>query len=493
MDHIDFTCRQLAKMPSDYDKADHRSAAEYLLAKRTKESISHRIIEKRRRDRINRCLNDLSRLVPATANRKGKLEKAEILQQAVEHLRQLQECRQHDQGPPKEIKKEKPDEFENVQNWSNGSGEFPGHLAQKENMQTRDLCWYTNVHHMQCCDATRTDPDHHSEQVKVTQPRVEDSRSRQMTSLSTSVDGSAANTDVVRVPAHKTRQDNEPTETARQMSKSNENLSAHRDSAGDKSWKLPLKKRDCVHSGMRKLEISDKIDNEVNDSEPKENSRGHANGHIQCSTEANEARNDGYSAKSSVVQSVNKLNSAMIIQVKPSPGEHCQAEDDNVSPASKGYTYVSSIHPALAAGVPIFALHPSGSGFVPLTVNPRQLASAIANSTEFAPVNDMALTQHLTTVPDIPIPVSNVTSPQQSQFPHAIEASQQNATLYSRPYYYSPLLSSALSTPASILGSNSSISSLSSLSSMASYSSISSRISAQPPWQGPPCSRPISH
>ena len=49
------------------------------------------IIEKRRRDRINQSLNELRRLVPAAFEKQGsaKLEKAEILQLTVEHLKQL--------------------------------------------------------------------------------------------------------------------------------------------------------------------------------------------------------------------------------------------------------------------------------------------------------------------------------------------------------------------------------------------------------------------
>ncbi len=48
-------------------------------------------IEKRRRDRINLCLAELRRLVPAAFEKQGsqKLEKAEILQLTVEHLKFL--------------------------------------------------------------------------------------------------------------------------------------------------------------------------------------------------------------------------------------------------------------------------------------------------------------------------------------------------------------------------------------------------------------------
>nr|XP_056702418.1 hairy/enhancer-of-split related with YRPW motif-like protein [Euleptes europaea] len=49
------------------------------------------IIEKRRRDRINSSLSELQRLVPTASEKQGtsKLEKAEILQMTVEHLKML--------------------------------------------------------------------------------------------------------------------------------------------------------------------------------------------------------------------------------------------------------------------------------------------------------------------------------------------------------------------------------------------------------------------
>lgn len=50
------------------------------------------VIEKRRRDRINHSLNELKRLVPTALEKSGsaKLEKAEILQMTVDHLKMLQ-------------------------------------------------------------------------------------------------------------------------------------------------------------------------------------------------------------------------------------------------------------------------------------------------------------------------------------------------------------------------------------------------------------------
>jgi len=49
------------------------------------------VIEKKRRDRINLSLSELKRLVPSAYEKQGsaKLEKAEILQLTVEHLKTL--------------------------------------------------------------------------------------------------------------------------------------------------------------------------------------------------------------------------------------------------------------------------------------------------------------------------------------------------------------------------------------------------------------------
>ncbi|XP_063281870.1 hairy and enhancer of split-related protein HELT [Pelobates fuscus] len=53
--------------------------------------VSHKVIEKRRRDRINRCLSELGKTVPMALAKQntGKLEKAEILEMTVQYLRAL--------------------------------------------------------------------------------------------------------------------------------------------------------------------------------------------------------------------------------------------------------------------------------------------------------------------------------------------------------------------------------------------------------------------
>ncbi|KAJ3626752.1 hypothetical protein MTP99_017226 [Tenebrio molitor] len=62
--------------------------------------MSHRIIEKRRRDRMNNCLADLSRLIPTEYLKKGRgrIEKTEIIEMAIKHMKYLQQ----EHGSPSE-------------------------------------------------------------------------------------------------------------------------------------------------------------------------------------------------------------------------------------------------------------------------------------------------------------------------------------------------------------------------------------------------------
>jgi len=55
--------------------------------------MSHRVIEKRRRDRMNNCLADLSRLIPSSYLKKGRgrIEKTEIIEMAIRHMKHLQQ------------------------------------------------------------------------------------------------------------------------------------------------------------------------------------------------------------------------------------------------------------------------------------------------------------------------------------------------------------------------------------------------------------------
>ncbi|EDO34999.1 predicted protein [Nematostella vectensis] len=58
--------------------------------KKANSECSHKVIEKRRRDRINSCLSELAQLIPSAQNGKqgsGKLEKAEILELTVEYVK----------------------------------------------------------------------------------------------------------------------------------------------------------------------------------------------------------------------------------------------------------------------------------------------------------------------------------------------------------------------------------------------------------------------
>ncbi|KAL3269498.1 hypothetical protein HHI36_008564 [Cryptolaemus montrouzieri] len=66
----------------------------YKKSKSTRQDpMSHRIIEKRRRDRMNNCLADLSRLIPTEYLKKGRgrIEKTEIIEMAIKHMKYLQQ------------------------------------------------------------------------------------------------------------------------------------------------------------------------------------------------------------------------------------------------------------------------------------------------------------------------------------------------------------------------------------------------------------------
>ncbi|CAG0889734.1 unnamed protein product [Cyprideis torosa] len=65
---------------------------QYHRKKCARDPLSHRIIEKRRRDRMNNCLAELSRLIPAAYLKKGRgrIEKTEIIEMTIKHLKHLQ-------------------------------------------------------------------------------------------------------------------------------------------------------------------------------------------------------------------------------------------------------------------------------------------------------------------------------------------------------------------------------------------------------------------
>ena len=60
------------------------------LAAAKKDPKSHRMIEKRRRDRMNACLRELLELTPHENNdSQRRIEKTEIIEMAIRHIRHL--------------------------------------------------------------------------------------------------------------------------------------------------------------------------------------------------------------------------------------------------------------------------------------------------------------------------------------------------------------------------------------------------------------------
>ena len=60
------------------------------LAASKKDPKSHRMIEKRRRDRMNACLRELLELTPhENTDTQRRIEKTEIIEMAIRHIRHL--------------------------------------------------------------------------------------------------------------------------------------------------------------------------------------------------------------------------------------------------------------------------------------------------------------------------------------------------------------------------------------------------------------------
>ncbi|XP_057276299.1 hairy and enhancer of split-related protein HELT isoform X2 [Pezoporus wallicus] len=107
------------------------------LKERRRTPVSHKVIEKRRRDRINRCLTELGKTVPMALAKQssGKLEKAEILEMTVQYLRAL-----HSAEFPRGREKELLSEFANYFHYGYHEcmKNLVHYLTTVERMETKD-------------------------------------------------------------------------------------------------------------------------------------------------------------------------------------------------------------------------------------------------------------------------------------------------------------------------------------------------------------------
>ncbi|XP_076371516.1 hairy/enhancer-of-split related with YRPW motif protein 1-like [Tachypleus tridentatus] len=111
------------------------------------------VIEKRRRDRINNCLSELRRLVPAAFEKQGsaKLEKAEILQMTVEHLKLL-----HAKGfDPFSLDPHKMFMDYHSIGFRECASEVARYLVAKEGLDLQDPLRLRLMSHLQCYSAQR--------------------------------------------------------------------------------------------------------------------------------------------------------------------------------------------------------------------------------------------------------------------------------------------------------------------------------------------------
>ncbi|XP_062430749.1 hairy and enhancer of split-related protein HELT isoform X2 [Rhea pennata] len=107
------------------------------LKERRRTPVSHKVIEKRRRDRINRCLTELGKTVPMALAKQssGKLEKAEILEMTVQYLRAL-----HSADFPRGREKDLLSEFANYFHYGYHEcmKNLVHYLTTVERMETKD-------------------------------------------------------------------------------------------------------------------------------------------------------------------------------------------------------------------------------------------------------------------------------------------------------------------------------------------------------------------
>lgn len=125
--------------------------------KTPRDPMSHRIIEKRRRDRMNNCLADLSRLIPPNFLKQGqgRIEKTEIIEMAIKHLNHL-----HSILPKEEMSssgidisktqldedKEKSERF--LMGYKECGTELMRFLMDQEGLTTKDRLFIRVVNHL---------------------------------------------------------------------------------------------------------------------------------------------------------------------------------------------------------------------------------------------------------------------------------------------------------------------------------------------------------
>ncbi|VDI24761.1 Hypothetical predicted protein [Mytilus galloprovincialis] len=83
---------EIAERPLNFAiSPDEREIQSVNKTKMPRDPMSHRIIEKRRRDRMNNCLAELSRLIPPSYLKQGqgRIEKTEIIEIASKLIRKL--------------------------------------------------------------------------------------------------------------------------------------------------------------------------------------------------------------------------------------------------------------------------------------------------------------------------------------------------------------------------------------------------------------------
>ncbi|XP_066299286.1 transcription factor cwo-like isoform X1 [Branchiostoma lanceolatum] len=130
-----------------------------------KEISSHKIVERRRRHRINTCIAQLSQAIPAAFSKSvnrvcrrglsGKLEKAEVLEMAVSYVKHIQsnmkgqENRDSNTGDPGDPKRDEVDMRHFEEGYRECVKEVARYLAEVEGMNPQDVRFLRLLCHLQ--------------------------------------------------------------------------------------------------------------------------------------------------------------------------------------------------------------------------------------------------------------------------------------------------------------------------------------------------------
>ncbi|XP_068223283.1 transcription factor cwo-like isoform X4 [Palaemon carinicauda] len=383
--------------------------------------LSHRIIEKRRRDRMNNCLADLSRLIPTYYLKKGRgrIEKTEIIEMAIKYMKHLQAhaCNQIENCDVTTKQERTGNQLEQYHmGYQECLSETMQFLVESEGFFSGDsLCVRLMNHLTKHCEkilnsegyvtrqsgaSSSTSSGYHANSSstgsssdgngngsthaseKESAYRSDErpgSDDRDEKSASSGLDGGSGMGSQLREIL---QQHSGPGGVVDRRSGYSSGLSSNNSSSGDDSVRMYKFKSNMKHRFSADLEQSHQVRKKRRDSESScgnytdcEKDRVTPTGHLPRPT----SYQDGFPNES--VKMLDGQDSPMLEKNcgTPSPTPKYEHPSGRLSPTR---------HAAESPGgtIPIFALNQNGSFYVPLTVDHSLLAPAMAGLNEKSPV-----------------------------------------------------------------------------------------------------------